>query len=55
MIYKIGLGVIFILLILMMLKIRLLIIKKNENIEELTLLKKELLEKEKRYMLAIDG
>lgn len=39
----------------MMLKIYLLIIKKNENTEELILIKKESIEKEKRYMLTIDG
>jgi diguanylate cyclase (GGDEF)-like protein/PAS domain S-box-containing protein len=54
-IYKIVFGIICVLLMLMMLKIYLLILKKNENIEELILLKEELFEKEKRYMLAIDG
>lgn len=55
MIGKIVLSIIVISLLIIFFKIHLLIIKKNKNIEQLTRLKRELIQKEKRYMLAIDG
>ncbi|MBU3144938.1 diguanylate cyclase [Clostridium sp. CF012] len=55
MICKVGLCIIAILLLIIYFKNYLLITKKNKNIEQLTILKKELIQKEKRYMLAIDG
>ena len=53
MVYKIVLSIIVTLLLLILIKIHLLII--NKNIVKLTILKKELIEREKKYMLAIDG
>ncbi len=55
MIYKIGLNILVVLLLIVLLKCYFIITKKNKSIDELTIYKIESGEKEKRYMLAIDG
>lgn len=55
MVFKIGLCIIVILFLIIFFHFYLLITKKNKNIDELTIFKREFIEKEKRYMLLIDG